>query len=382
MAVDRVDVVSVQTYALLPAQEDAADAMDVEEHALGHVEVDALADAEVDALADAEDVVGVQDAEDHVQAHAQQVEKARLVLHAIAAPDALVHVLRVLRVVDVVAVVDVVGVAAVHPVATAVVSVQEDALDYVVVDAQEDAAGAQEDAPGAQGAVLDVTDRVLEHAMAVVTDVVDNAKTHALPHAQQHVLEPAKLKHLVLWYREGVVCDPTVDLIANGMMKPVYSKALHAKYLPGGGYANNSNYELKDLGISVRYDKENSEILFDLSNGLTVIDNTIFKQLGYKLPIPLFIMLNDSNITYNPNHVGSSDNYWPSTIENADGLVINSSQGYQIEVDPNVTAQANKKGTKFTLTWYKYNTTKNYPEVGSTFKGTKVIRIPFKITGI
>lgn len=25
--------------------------------------------------------------------------------------------------------------------------------------------------------------------------------------------------------------------------------------LPGGGYANNSNYELKDLGISIRYDK-------------------------------------------------------------------------------------------------------------------------------
>lgn len=176
--------------------------------------------------------------------------------------------------------------------------------------------------------------------------------------------------------------DPTVDLIVNGMMKPIYSKALWNKVLPGGGYANNSNYELKDLGISIRYDKKNSEILFDLSNGLTVVDNTIFKQLGYKLAIPLFIMLNDSNITYNPNHVGSSDNYWPSTIENANGLVINAGQGYQIMVSPNETAQANKKCTRFDLIWYKYNTTKNYPEVGSIFKGSKVIRIPFKITGI
>lgn len=152
--------------------------------------------------------------------------------------------------------------------------------------------------------------------------------------------------------------------------------------LPGVGYANNSNYELKDLGISIRYDKKNSEILFDLSNGLTVVDNTIFKQLGYKLPIPLFVMLNDSNITYNPNHDGSSDNYWPVTIENASGLVINAGQGYQIMVSPNETAQANKKCTRFDLIWYKYNTTKNYPEVGSIFKGSKVIRIPFKITGI
>lgn len=181
---------------------------------------------------------------------------------------------------------------------------------------------------------------------------------------------------------QGWVEDPTVDLIANGMMRPIYSKALWNQVLPGGGYANNSNYELKDLGIQIRYDKKNSEILFDLSNGLTVVDNTIFKQLGYKLAIPLFVMLNDSNITYNPNHDGSSDNYWPPTIENANGLVINAGQGYQIMVSPNETAQANKKCTRFDLIWYKYNTTKNYPEVGSIFKGSKVIRIPFKITGI
>lgn len=180
----------------------------------------------------------------------------------------------------------------------------------------------------------------------------------------------------------GVVEDPTVDIIANGMMIPIYSKALWNKVLPGGGYANNSNYELKDLGISIRYDKKNSEILFDLSNGLTVVDNTIFKQLGYKLAIPLFVMLNDSNITYNPNHGGSSDNHWPATIENASGLVINAGQGYQIMVSPNGTTQANKKCTRFNLIWYKYNTTKKYPEVGSIFKGSKVIRIPFKITGI
>jgi hypothetical protein len=165
-------------------------------------------------------------------------------------------------------------------------------------------------------------------------------------------------------------------------MKPIYSKALWNQVLPGGGYANNSNYELKDLGIQIRYDKKNSEILFDLSNGLTVVDNTIFKQLGYKLPIPLFVMLNDSNITYNPNHYGSSDNYWPPTIENANGLVINAGQGYQIMVSLNETTQANKKCTRFDLIWYKYNTTKNYPEVGSIFKGSKVIRIPFKIIGI
>lgn len=180
----------------------------------------------------------------------------------------------------------------------------------------------------------------------------------------------------------GIIEDPTVDLIANGMMMPIYSKTLWKQVLPGGGYANNSNYELKDLGIQIRYDKKNSEILFDLSNGLTVVDNTIFKQLGYKLPIPLFVMLNDSNITYNPNHVGSSDNYWPPTIENANDLVINAGQGYQIMVSPNEITSANKKCTRFDLIWYKYNTTKNYPEVGSIFKGSKVIRIPFKITGI
>ena len=196
--VGQVDVVAVQADALLPALADAEDVMDVEEHALENVVAHALGHVEVDALADAEDVVGVQDVEDHVQAHARQVERARLVLRAIAAPDALVHVLRVLRVVDVVGVMDVVGVAAVHPVAMAVVAVQEDAMDRAVVDAQEDVADAQEDVVGVQGAVLDAMAHVLEHATDVVMAVVGNAKTHVLQHAQQHVLEPARLKHLEL----------------------------------------------------------------------------------------------------------------------------------------------------------------------------------------
>ncbi len=183
-----VGVVAVQADALLPALADAEDVMDVEEHALENVVLHALGHVEVDALADAEDVVGVQDAEDHVQAHARQVEKARLVLHAIAAPDALVHVLRVLRVVGVAPVMAVVGVVAVHLVATAVVAVQEDAMDHAVVDVQEDVVDVQEDVVDVQGVVAPV--------MAVVTAVVGNVKMHALQHAQRHALEPVKLKHL------------------------------------------------------------------------------------------------------------------------------------------------------------------------------------------
>lgn len=198
VAVDRVDVVGVQEDALLPALADAEDVMDVEEHALENVVVHALGHVEVDALADAEDVVGVQDVEDHVQAHARQVEKARLVLHAIAAPDALVHVPRVLRVADVVGVMDVVGVAAVHPVATAVVAVQEDAMGHAVVDAQGDVVDAQEAVVDAQDAVLDAMAHVLAHATDVVMAVAELAKTHVLLPAQQRVLEHAKLKHSAL----------------------------------------------------------------------------------------------------------------------------------------------------------------------------------------
>jgi hypothetical protein len=195
--VDQADVAAVQADALLPALADAEDVMDVEEHALENVVPHVRGHVEVDAQVDAEDVVGVRDAEAHVQAHARQVEKARLVLHAIAAPDALVRVLRVLRVADVVDAMDVVDVAAVHPVVTAVVAVREDVMVAVVADVQEDVQDVQEDAAGARDAVLDVTARALEIATDVVMAVVDNVKTHVLLPAQQRVQVPAKLKHLV-----------------------------------------------------------------------------------------------------------------------------------------------------------------------------------------
>lgn len=195
---DQVDVAAVQADALLPALADAEDVMDVEEHALANVVPHALADVEVDALADVEDVVDVQDAEDLVLAHAHQVEKDRLVLLAMVVLDAPVHVLRVLRAVDVVGVMDVVGVAAVHPVATAVVAVQEDAMDHALEDVREDVVVAQGDALDVLDVVLDAMAHVLEHVMAVVMAAVGNAKTHVLPPAQQHALEPAKLKHLAL----------------------------------------------------------------------------------------------------------------------------------------------------------------------------------------
>lgn len=164
-------------------------------------------------------------------------------------------------------------------------------------------------------------------------------------------------------------------------MLPTYSKTLY-KEVYSHSYANGSNYELKDLGVSVRYDKKNNEILFDLSNGLTVVDNTIFKQLSYTLPIPLFAMFKDDNIVYNPNNSGSSDHRWPPTTDDINGLVSNANQWYQVQVSPNESAQQNKKCIAFGLVLWKHNTTKNYVETGSVFKGTKVIRIPFKITGI
>ena len=176
--VDQVAVVAVQAAVLdvLAAVVDAEDVLGVAKHALENVEVDALEDVEA--------VVGVQDVEAHVQAHARQVEKARLVLHAIAAPDALVRVLRVLRVADVV------DVAAVHTVVTAV---QENAVVDVLA-AVVDVLAAVVDA---KDAVLDAMAHVLAHATGVVMDVLDNVKTHVLLTAQQHVQVPAKLKHLV-----------------------------------------------------------------------------------------------------------------------------------------------------------------------------------------
>lgn len=354
---DLVDLVAAARVAAedaLPIVEDAILALDAEGVAMDAKEdvldlVKGVGDLAMGAVGAPDLVKGAQDAldaEDLVLVHVHRKERVRLVPHAIVVLAVLVRVLHVHLVEDVLDQVDAEEIvldamlAAPDLVKLLASTIAVGAKDLVNRNAQLDVTAVLvvlEDAPDVQeDVVLDVTAHVLEIATDVVTAVVDNVKTHVLLTAQQRVLVHVKLKHL----------------------------------------------ELKDLGIQIRYDKKNSEILFDLSNGLTVVDNTIFKQLGYKLPIPLFVMLNDSNITYNPNHDGSSDNYWPQTIENANGLVINAGQGYQIMVSPNETTQANKKCTRFDLIWYKYNTTKNYPEVGSIFKGSKVIRIPFKITGI
>lgn len=175
-----------------------------------------------------------------------------------------------------------------------------------------------------------------------------------------------------------------MDLIANGMMLPIYSQTIYTKSI-GNPHSRGDNYELKDLGISVRYDKQNNNILFDLSTGFMVVDNTLFKQIGYDLEIPLFKMIESEDIKYNPGNAGTYDKRWPPTTENMNGLVYNAGQGYQIHVSTGLTESKgpnSKKYTQFELVWNKNNTTKNYVETGSVFKGTKVIRIPFKITGI
>ena len=66
--------------------------------------------------------------------------------------------------------------------------VQQDAK--AVLDVQEDVVDVQEDV------VLDVTVHVLAIVMGVVMGVAVSVKTHVLLPAQQHVLEPARLKHL------------------------------------------------------------------------------------------------------------------------------------------------------------------------------------------
>ena len=208
--VDLVDLVAV-------ARVDAADAVGLAKAALVDVEVTALGVAfpapvivgvavdvmgvildVLDAVGIAKVALGVRDVADLVQAHAHRMVKARLVLHAIVALAVLVHVHHVHHVQDVA------GVADVQVDATDVLGVRPAAKVTVlpnVADAPVDAIlhvqDVQEDAAGAQDAVLDVTARVLEHVMAVVTAVVGNAKMHALPTAQQHALEHAKLKHLV-----------------------------------------------------------------------------------------------------------------------------------------------------------------------------------------
>lgn len=209
VAVDRVaaeDVVGLAKVALVDVE---VTALGVAFHAPVIVEaavdvMDVILDA-LDAVCNAKVALDVLVAADLVLAHVLHTEKARLVLHAIVALAVLVHVHHVHHVQDVAGVADVqedaADVLGVRPAAkvTVLPNVADAPVDAIphVQDVQEDAAGAQEDAAGAQDAVLDVTARVLEHVMAVVTAVVGNAKTHALPHAQQRVLEPAKLKHLV-----------------------------------------------------------------------------------------------------------------------------------------------------------------------------------------
>lgn len=212
---DLVDLVAV-------ARVDAADAVGLAKVALVDVEATALGVAfpapvivgvavdvmgvildVLDVVGNAKVAPGVRDVADLVQAHARHMVKAHLVLHAIVALDVLVHVHHVHHVQDVAGVadvqVDVADVLDVRPAAkvTVLPNVADAPADAIphVLDVQEDAAGALEDAAGARDAVLDVTVHALEHVMAVVTAAVGNAKTHVLPHAPQHVLEPAKLKH-------------------------------------------------------------------------------------------------------------------------------------------------------------------------------------------
>lgn len=345
----------------------------------------------VDLVKGAQDAL---DAEDLVLVHVHRKDRVRLVPHAIVVLAVLVRVLHVHLVEDVLDQVDAEEIVLdamlgakdlVKLLASAIAAgakdlvnrnAQLDARD--ALDAQEDVVDAQEDV------VLDVTAHVLEIATDVVMAVVDNVKTHVLLPAQQHVQVPAKLKHLVPQSQGGVVEDPTVDLIANGMMLPIYSQTIYTKSI-GHPHSHGDNYELKDLGISVRYDKQNNNILFDLSTGFMVVDNTLFKQIGYNLEIPLFKMIESEDIKYNPGNAGTYDKRWPPTTENMNGLVYNAGQGYQIHVSTGLTESKgpnSKKYTQFELVWNKNNTTKNYVETGSVFKGTNIIRIPFKITGI
>lgn len=160
------------------------------------------------ALGLAKDVLGVQDVEDLVQAHAHQEVKDHLVVHAIVALAVLVHVHHVHHAADALdlvvavanalaAMLDAQGLAIL--VAQTVAAGAKDLVNrcvqldvWVVVDVGADAPDAQEDAAEV------VMARVLVHATGVVMAVVDNVKTHVLLPAQRHVLEHAKLKHLVL----------------------------------------------------------------------------------------------------------------------------------------------------------------------------------------
>lgn len=176
------------------AEDPAADALDV----LG------LVKAVVDAL----------DVEAHVQAHAHQAAKDRLVLHAMAVLAVLVHVHHVHHAADaldlVVAVVNVlVAMLDAQGLVTLVAqTVAVGAKDLVNRHARLDAWVAADVLAAvvdvlaavvdAQDAVLDAMAHALEHATGVVMDAVVDVKMHAQQHAPQHVLGHAKLKHLVL----------------------------------------------------------------------------------------------------------------------------------------------------------------------------------------
>lgn len=182
--------------------------MDAKEDVLDLVKgVGDLAVDAVGATGLVKDVLGVQDVADLVQAHAHHMEKARLVLHAIAAPDVLVRVLHVHLVEDVLDQVDAEEIVldamlgATDLVKLLASAIAAGATDLVNRDAQLDARDAldvQEDVLDVQeDVVLDVTAHVLEIATDVVMAVVDNVKTHAQQLAQQRAQVLAKLKHLV-----------------------------------------------------------------------------------------------------------------------------------------------------------------------------------------
>lgn len=188
---DLVDLEAVGRVDVADAVDVVAARADVKGLVLAVAEEDAVAVVR-DALVDVKDVVDVLDAEVLVQPHVHLVAKVPPALHAMVVPGVLVHVLHVHQDVEEV-VLDVRDVVAVLDVRDAGVVV-ETVVETVVEAVQ---AGVQETVVDVQDAVLDAMAHALEHVMAVVTAVVGNAKTHVLPPAQQHALEPAKLKHLV-----------------------------------------------------------------------------------------------------------------------------------------------------------------------------------------
>lgn len=165
------------------------------------------------ALGLVKDVLGVQDVEDLVQAHAHQAVKDRLVVHAMAVLAVKVRVLHAHHAADVVDQVDAVANALAAMldaqglailVAQTVAAGAKDLVNrrvqldvWVAVDALVDVVDVQADAADALDAVLDAMAHALAHAMGVVMDAVVHVRTHAQQLARQHALEHAKLKHLV-----------------------------------------------------------------------------------------------------------------------------------------------------------------------------------------